>query len=281
VPGEASFLDWVRARCPRAGDDLAVLEPRAGRLLVGLDPVLDGVHLRVAEHGPTAAGRKAVNRNLSDLAAMGGKPSAVLLGLVVPKGESLDRAKAAFLGAEQAARDAGCEVVGGDFATWNGPWCITAVILGHSDRPVPRTGVTPGQTLFVTGPLGGSILGRHLAFTPRLEAGLAVVGRVSAMMDLSDGLSRDLPRLLDGIGATLLDIPVHDDAHRLAQRTGRHPLWHALHDGEDYELLFAADTKPAAVACHPIGRVGGAGIVVEHDGGRFDLEPEGWEHELA
>ena len=277
MPGEAEFLSYVAQRCPRAGDDLAILESPRGRLLAGIDPVLDGVHLNIAEHGHAAAGRKAVNRNLSDVAAMGGTPTAVLLSLVIPKRDALADALACFDAARAAAEAAGCELVGGDFATWDGPLVVTAAVLGEADRPVPRTGATPGQRLFVTGPLGGSILGRHLTFAPRLAEGRALANQVSAMMDLSDGLARDLPRLLDGLGADLSNVPVHPDAVRLAADTGRPPLWHALNDGEDYELLFAADTNSFGAECFEIGVVSAtSGVTINGKA----IEAGGWEHVL-
>ncbi len=279
MPGEAEFLAYVAQRCPRAGDDLAVLDPPPGRLLAGMDPVLDGVHLNVARHGHAAAGRKAVNRNLSDVAAMGGTPTAVLLSIVVPKSNTIADAVACFDAAREAAVAAGCELVGGDFATWGGPLVVTAAVLGSAEQPVPRTGATPGDGLFVTGPLGGSILGRHLTFAPRLAEGrrLAASG-VSAMMDLSDGLARDLPRLLNGLGADLNAVPIHPDATRLAADTGRPPLWHALNDGEDYELLFAAATPPSDVASTRIGTVTDEHAI--HLDGR-PVPLGGWEHGLS
>ena len=274
MAGEGEFLEWVRGRFPAAGDDLAVLDRPAGRLLAGVDPVLDGVHLNVAEHGHAAAGRKAAARNLSDLAAMGGRPLGLLVSLVMPRTATLDDAKACVEGAASL----GVEVVGGDFASWDGPLAVTACVLGEADRPVPRVGARAGQGLFVTGPLGGSILGRHLTFEPRLAWGRALAGHVSAMMDVSDGLSRDLPRLLDGLGAELCEVPVHDDARRLAAGTGHDPVWHALHDGEDYELLYAADAPVAGVPAWRVGRV------VQEGGVRMSgvpVDAGGWEHPLG
>lgn len=288
--GETEFLDWIRARNPHAGDDLAVLVvPAAGHLLAGVDPVLDGIHLRVAEHGHRAAGWKAVNRNLSDIAAMGGRPTGLLLSLIAPDTSSQADVREVYLGAEAAAGEGNCAIVGGDFASWPGPLAVTVTVLGVAECPVPRTGVRPGQRLFVTGSLGGSLLGRHLTFTPRLNAGQRLAAQaesigLSAMMDLSDGLSRDLPRLLAGRGAMLdaAKIPVHEDATRLARDDGRPPLWHALNDGEDYELLFAADVPPNDVAAHEIGQVNaGGGIRLLDAGQETPLAAEGWEHRLT
>ena len=254
--GESAFLDWVRRRqagrpspgvVSAAGDDLAVLDWPGGLVLLGVDPVLDGVHLDLAQCGPAAAGRKAMNRNLSDVAAMAGTPVAATLSLVVPHALGGGDVRAIYAGAEAAGDAFACPIVGGDFASWDGRLVVTVGILARCLTPVARGTARAGQRLYVTGPLGGSILGRHLTFTPRIDLGhtLAASCRPSAMMDLSDGLTRDLPRLLGhaGVGATLdaAAIPVHDDARRLAAKSGRDPLWHALNDGEDYELLFAAD----------------------------------------
>ena len=297
--GEAAFVDWVRHRQARqirdmglsyvqasAGDDLAVLEWPGGLVLMGVDPVLDGVHMDLAVHGPGAAGRKAMNRNLSDVAAMGGVPVAATLSIVAPKTLYMQELQQAYEGAEAAGAAAGCPIVGGDFASWTGPLVLTVGILARSSgRVVRRQGAVAGDTIFVSGPLGGSILGRHLNFLPRLALGkhIADVFRASAMIDVSDGLSRDLPRLLEGgLGAQIAagQIPIHEDARRLAMQTGRDPLWHALHDGEDYELLFTAATQDLP-GCTAIGTVEAArGIRLLRDAGVEALLPQGWEHRL-
>ncbi len=265
---------------PKAGDDLAVLEPVAGQILAGIDPTLDGVHLRLDECGGLAAGRKAANRNLSDVAAMGGMPKALLVSLVLSRATSRRIAQDIIIGIECAAEAAGCNIVGGDFAMWDGPTAITVAVLGEARHPVPRHGAKPGQKLFVTGRLGGSILGRHLTFTPRLAEGQAAAAQgVSAMMDISDGLSTDLPRLLGRFGALLTDVPIHVDAKLLADQDGHLPLWHALHDGEDYELLLAADAMPQDLWCHEIGVVTDEpAIWLDIDGSPVTLESLGFEH---
>lgn len=299
LAGESSFLTWVRNRqsaqlklTPHshvrrsAGDDLAVLDWPGGLVLLGADPVVDGVHLEIARHGPAAAGRKAVNRNLSDVAAMAGEPLAATLSLVVPRSMSMAGVQAIYLAAEEAGALAKCPIVGGDFASWDGRLVITVGILARADTPVLRAAATPGQTLFVTGALGGSILGRHLTFSPRLELGRRI-GRefgATAMIDISDGLSRDLPRLLgDSLGATIdaAAVPIHEDAVRLSRNSGRDPLWHALHDGEDYELLFTASAT-SLPGCIAIGRVESKpGARVMRGGTSEPLGPEGWEHRLS
>ncbi len=267
---------------------MAILRPPAdAALLAGIDPVLDGVHFDLTTDGPVAAGRKAVNRNLSDVAAMGGTPTALLLSIVTPKSLSMNDVQNIYLGAEAAGRAFNCPIVGGDFASWDGRLVVTVAVLGSSTLPLPRTGTRLGQTLYVTGPLGGSILGRHLTFEPRILHGQLLAAQadtigLTAVMDLSDGLSRDLPRLVEPHGAEIdaqLVMP-HQDAIRLGAASGQEPLWHALHDGEDYELLFAADRKPEGLPAFPIGKVIAQGMLLLHNGITKTLQPLGWQHVL-
>jgi thiamine-monophosphate kinase len=253
MPGEFDFIDWVRRLQPRsalvpvpAGDDLAVLDwPAGDLLLVGVDQVLDGVHFDAAVHAPRLIGRKAMNRNLSDCAAMACLPAAAVVTLALPRGAGGDYARELYLGAKEAGDAVGCAIVGGRHRVVARP----AGRHRHGPRPagrrppVTRGGARPGDRLYVSGPLGGSILGRHLSFAPRVEQArrLAEGGAVTAMLDLSDGLSRDVAHLCreSGVGAVIdaAGVPVHDDARALSARDGRPPLDHALHDGEDYELL--------------------------------------------
>src|SRR5262249_50663712 len=141
-----------------------------------------------------------------------------------------------------------------DTGSWPGKLAVTVTILGRSAgiQPVLRSGARVGDFIYVTGPLGGSWLGRHMTFTPRVEMAreLAGAGRVHSMIDLSDGLSRDLGhicRLSGGLGATIIaeNVPIHEDALAAFRNDRMQPLDHALHDGEDYELLFTAAEHPA------------------------------------
>jgi len=146
-------------------------------------------------------------------------------------------------------------------------------------KPVARSGAQPDDFIYVTGRLGGSLLGRHMDFTPRVVEARSIGKLASAMIDLSDGLSRDLRHICheSGVGAIIdaAAIPVHDDAIEM-RRDGRSPLEHALHDGEDYELLFTS-SLPASFPT--IGKITGEeGIWLVRDGRREPLEPKGWEH---
>jgi thiamine-monophosphate kinase len=156
---------------------------------------------------------------------------------------------------------------------------------------VRRSGASPGDWLFVTGPLGGSLLGHHLDFTPRVREALALHATVAltAMQDISDGLSADLQHVLTAsrCGAVLVAeaIPVADAAVERSRTSGRSALEHALSDGEDFELIFAVSAadgaKLLAAPPVPVWKVGECvadGMWLEDAGVRRRLEPKGWTH---
>jgi thiamine-monophosphate kinase len=119
-------------------------------------------------------------------------PAAALATVALPRGFSLDHAKELYLGLEAAGEAFDCPIVGGDTASWDGKLVVTVTILGRSAgvQPITRSGAKVGDGIFVTGPLGGSILGRQLTFTPRIAMGRQLASVATAMIDLSDGLSR-------------------------------------------------------------------------------------------
>lgn len=312
MPGEFDFVRWVLRQSVSTsglrdtamqpfvvvppGDDLAALDLTTGHadlqrgqgrtprdlLLVGIDQVLEGRHFDRQAHPPELIGRKAMNRNLSDCAAMGCLPAAAVVSVALPVGWGLDNAQRLYRGLREAADRHYCAVVGGDTGSWQGPLAVSVAVLGRSlgVEPVTRGGAAVGDGIYVTGPLGGSLLGRHLTFEPRLSLGRQIATYrptglpcVKAMIDISDGLLRDLEHLLapsnahPQLGADLEAnaIPVHPDAHTLSAQTGRPPLAHALTDGEDHELLFTSPVRP------PVGiRIG---TVVADPGIRIDGRP--------
>ncbi|HEV7298908.1 MAG TPA: thiamine-phosphate kinase [Tepidisphaeraceae bacterium] len=297
MAGEFDFIQWISTqqrpdrRVPvPIGDDLAaVVWDGSDLLLVGVDQVLDGRHFDAKRHLPAQIGRKAMNRNLSDCAAMAALPAYAVTTLALPADASIDYARALYTGMRDAAAEFGCEIVGGDTGSWNGPLAITVTILGRSAgvAPVTRGGASPGDFLYVTGPLGGSIGGRHLTFSPRvaLARELATRFRITSMIDISDGLSRDLGHLCAqsrcGAVVDAAAVPVHDDVRSLTF-SDRSPLEHALHDGEDHELLFTSpDSVPPELAIR-IGQVTEGRERVLQDGDLLrPLETRGWEHRLG
>ena len=292
---EFDFLNWLNAQHRSAanivvppGDDLAAISWPAGELLlIGVDQVLDQVHFDSAIHSPRQIGRKVMNRNLSDCAAMACLPTIAVTTAALPRGVGLEYAKDLYLGLRDAADPFDCSIVGGDTASWSGRLALTVTILGRSAgiTPITRADAKVGDDIYVTGALGGSILGRHMTFAPRVKLGreLAATGEVHAMIDISDGLSRDLGQIcrLSQVGAEIdaASIPIHEDAAKM--KDGRAPLDHALNDGEDHELLFTGKLKALPPSVVRIGQiVAGSQITIIDKGGSRPLVAGGWEHTL-
>lgn len=295
MPGEFDLIDWIRRNQQASpllafgvGDDLAALNWPAGDLmLVGVDQVIDGVHFDSAIHSLAQIGRKAMNRNLSDCAAMGCLPAAAVVAVALPRRFSLDQAKELYNGLRHAADVFQCPIVGGDTATWDGKLVLSVTILGRAAgiNPVPRTGARPGDNIYVTGPLGGSILGRHLTFEPRVQLGRDIAPIATAMIDLSDGVSRDLAHICRGsnVGAVIESrlVPIHPDATELSRRDGIPALDHALNDGEDYELLFtSAGDVAQGIRLGQITTEAGI-FILGNDGIKRPLAPLGWQHGMG
>ncbi len=221
-----------------AGDDCAVLGgPREKwwRLLK-TDAVVEGVHF-LAEEKPARVGWKALCRAISDIAAMGGSPEHALITLAVRAEATMAWVRGLYAGLQRAAQRFGVAIVGGETSRSPGPAFVSVALAGRVERArcTLRSGGKPEDILFVTGRLGGSIRGRHLDFVPRLAEARWLVEhfRVHAMMDLSDGLASDLPRLLRASGCA---VELWQDA---VPRNRGCTSAQALSDGEDYELLFS------------------------------------------
>jgi len=245
---EAQMLRWLGTRArPKglrgsSGHDAAVLEPLNGWPVVCTDQVVEGVHAEAGCPG-RLLGRKAAGRALSDLAATAARPVALLLAVAAPRGETNARLRAAIEGVAAKAREHGAALVGGDLSTTAGPLALAVTALGalRPSRPPPgRDRARPGDLVLLTGPVGGSRIGRHLDPRPRLEAGALLHAHgARVLMDVSDGLALDLARIAAAsrVRIDLERVPVHPDAHRAARRSGRSARAHALEDGEDHELL--------------------------------------------
>jgi len=227
------------------GDDCAVLGARraARWQLLKADAVVEGVHF-LSNDDPRRVGWKALCRAISDVAAMGGVPQHALITLAVSSDVEVAWVEALYAGLQRAARKFGVSIVGGETSGSPGPLFVNVTITGwvERERCVLRSGGRPGDVLFVTGRLGGSRAGKHLDFTPRLAEARWLVAHFKphAMMDVSDGLAADLPRLAKAsdCGFTL------DEAR--VPITRRCTLAQALGDGEDFELLFSVAAKDAA-----------------------------------
>ncbi|MDK3158001.1 thiamine-phosphate kinase [Kamptonema cortianum] len=235
-----------RWRYPRSvaqgvGDDCAVIRDghRDSFLLLKTDCVVENRHF-TPDAPPSVIGHKAMARVISDFAAMGGWPEHALVTVFLPENFSVARLKGIYSGLEKTARAHDMVLVGGE-TTRAAQFALTISATGRVERKnlVLRSKARAGDLIFVTGRLGGSGAGRHLSFTPRLRQARWLVQncKPSAMMDLSDGLASDLPRLARASGLSF-DI----DLNSLPLSRGVTPH-EALCDGEDYELLFTVSLK--------------------------------------
>lgn len=301
--GERALIERLRRRLKDGtdvacgiGDDAAVVQipGAADDLVLTSDAVLEGRHFQ-ADDAPESIGHKAVGRALSDLAAMGATPRWALLDLVAHPDMDVGRLERLYDGLAHLADRHGLAIIGGD--TTSGERLdlhVFAIGAVPSGKSLLRTGARPGDVLCVTGALGGSILGRHLAFEPRVREGQWLRDWATAMIDLSDGLATDAHHLARASGAEIeLDaacVPLSPDATRMPGPLTT--LEHALTDGEDFELLFSvpASRVDACMAawhttwptpCRPIGRIAAGPprlTLIAPDGGRTTLDSAGFEH---
>ena len=273
---EKRLIEIIRRVCARGpgvrvgiGDDCAVLEPDPGGLLLATtDLLIEDIHFRRRWAEPADLGWKSLAVNLSDIAAMGGRPRWALVALACPAETSLEEAEAFFEGALALASEHAVAVVGGDTSASPRGWIVNVTLLGETTRaPVLRSTARPGDVIAVTGSLGRSAAGlallergaapagvpadtladlaaAHLRPRPRVGEGrwLAAAGGVTAMIDLSDGLATDLGHIVEesGVGTRveLQRLPVAASACAVAAALGRDALAWATSGGEDYELLL-------------------------------------------
>lgn len=295
------------------GDDAALFRPRAGyELILTCDWFLEGTHFLRDKHPPDSVGWKCLARALSDVAAMGGIPRCFLLSLALPASHAGPWLDAFLGGLRRASRTFGCVLAGGD-TTQRKETLIDITVVGEMQawRAVLRSGARPGDLIYVSGHLGEAELGlqilrhtrrsvspndsrlrKHLYPEPRLALGQGLAKRrlASAMMDLSDGLSTDLPRLCaaSGVGAHLESATIPQTRNPdAARKLGLDPLNLALHGGDDYELLFTVPPQKAkslpnavhGIKLTPIGRITRQAklVVCDENGREMALAPGGWD----
>lgn len=308
--------DWVESLSRRfpfsrgvgIGDDAAVLEEQSvsGKLVITTDLLVDGVHFRLRDIPPRKLAMKSLAVNLSDLAAMGARPLFYTLALSLPAGYMGEKLLHFYDGLEEGNRRWGVELVGGDFSAGS-VLMVSITAFGEAEKPVFRRGARVGDYLMVCGRLGWSKLGltqllngvktsqfikAHFEVEPLLVEGMTLGKYASAMMDVSDGLLKDLKRLCtaSGTGAEIdgdsLDM---DPAYLSACREFQlEPLETALNGGEDYALLFSISPE----ALKEVGRIdSGAplrvigrivqkerGVRVFSQGQELNIHREGFDH---
>jgi thiamine-monophosphate kinase len=285
------------------GDDCAVLEPTAGhRLLATTDLLLEDIHFRRRYAEPADVGWKSMAVNLSDVAAMGGRPRWALVALACPPETTLDEVEAFYKGARDLATRHAVAIVGGDTTASPAGWLVNVTLLGEAVSPVLRSGARPGDVVAVTGPLGRSAAGlavveltnppagidvaaladltsAHLRPVPRVAEGqwLGAAGGVTAMIDLSDGLATDLGHVAEESGVhcrvEIERVPISAATREVARALGADARAWATGGGEDYELLLTCDARAfdrlsdglaraTGLPLHAIGSVTGPGARV-------------------
>ncbi len=285
-----------------AGDDCAVLDVGVPDrvLLFKTDAVVQGIHF-TNDTAPEKIGHKALARCLSDIAAMGGTPTAALVTIGLPRKFDAALVETIYAGMNALARRHGVAIAGGETTTNPERILISVALIGFAPRNkvLLRNGAKAGDAIFVTGELGGSLAGRHLEFEPRLAEARWLADRCSvhAMIDLSDGLAGDLRHVLNAshVGAELLKsaIPISRAAKEISKRgdAAKPALVAALTDGEDFELLFTVAGKDAVplldawkkkfpklkLSC--IGKiVPGQGLVLRDQRGAHPFNAPGYVH---
>ncbi|MCB9757401.1 MAG: thiamine-phosphate kinase [Candidatus Omnitrophica bacterium] len=248
--GELALIDWMRKHCVCSsavktgiGDDTAVLPLNTREdLLLTTDLLVEGTHFTKSTL-PHLVGRKALARNLSDIAAMGGTPTCAVVSLGLPTNTPTTYVRKVYQGLNRLAKAFSVSIVGGDTVK-SRTFVINIALLGRvaKGRAILRSGARVGDHIFVSGCLGGSLKSdRHLTFTPRIAHAQYLLKNFcpTAMIDISDGLAGDLGHLLEEsrVGAVIDEekIPLHRGASLKA----------GLYDGEDFELLFTVRPNQA------------------------------------
>jgi thiamine-monophosphate kinase len=256
--------------------------------------LMEGIDFKLEDADPIQIGRKALAVNLSDIAAMAATPVAAVASVALPSAGGRATGEGLYRGMQRLAEEFDMAIVGGDTNSWEGPLVISLAVLGQTKEPVLRSGARPGDWLILTGPVGGSILGKHLHFTPRVREALRLreLATLHALIDISDGLAADLGHICaeSRCGALLRAeaIPLAPEASVL--KDGGTALEHGLHDGEDFELIAAVsvedgkrlmETQPiAGTRLFHIGECIESGLWLEESGRRRPLEPAGYVHRL-
>lgn len=316
--GEFAFLSALRSRLAGqladsvvlgVGDDAAVLK-LAGQVVLAKDLLIEQVHFRRDWSSAEDIGWKALAVNLSDLAAMGARPTAFLLGLALPKATDESWLFALLEGMLALADEYGVALVGGDTTASPGSLMLSVTAVGEATRILPRHSPYPGDQLWLSRAVGGAAAGLehllghlpgipaaalksallcHRRPLPEVALGmtLATIPGVSACIDVSDGLSQDLLHLLEkdaslGVRLHWAQVPLHPALHGLPAAE----QWRLANGGEDYALLFTASPESAAaVRALPgnpqhIGEITGDGrrLLVAPDGRESILEPLGYDH---
>ena len=325
VFSERNFIKQIEALIPAStedlikgiGDDCAVLAKNHGQAtLLTTDTLIESVHFEPSWHSPYLLGRKAAAVNISDIAAMGGRPRFALLSVgmsAATKEKWLDQVMSGF---QAMLEEHNMVLIGGD--TVSSPILIFSVtIIGEmeADKVLYRSGAEPHDLVWVSGPLGEAAAGleicrgheqecdgwpslvkAHLDPMPQVELGriLAKSGLVNAMMDLSDGIATDLAHICTASSTRAKirarDIPLSETLLQAGASFHFNPLDLALRGGEDYQLLFTSPAEHASCLANlvrdqtggeifHVGRItAGEGVTLLENDKQTDISYQGYEH---
>jgi len=302
---EFSFIKWIRSNQKEdknivigIGDDCASIKIDGNKqCLVTTDMLVEGTHFDLKKNTPGEIGKKSIACSISDIAAMGCSAKYAVVSICFPQETRTKFAKELFLGMKRETDAYNIKIIGGDVVSGKKMLVVNVAMYGENKglTPVTRSGAKVDDAIMVTGALGGSILKKHFAFKPRLKEGQLLNKKfnINSMIDISDGLVADLNHILEesGVGAVLYEdeVPVSADAKKLSRKTGFSALHHALHDGEDYELLFTLSEKESKkllasssfpVRLSKIGHIKRSnGISMQDSKGKLKkIKPVGYEH---
>ncbi|MBI4361039.1 thiamine-phosphate kinase [Candidatus Micrarchaeota archaeon] len=307
--GEFALIDRIR-RAPQnkdvvcgIGDDAAVLSLGGERFVVTTDTLVENDHFSMDYFTPRQVGVKAMESNLSDVAAMGGTPLYALVALALPKNISVEWVDGFYEGLYASASRAGVDVVGGDTTHSTSQIMVTVTLIGKAgDNLCLRSSAKAGDLVFVTGNLGASTAGlklfqkkvpgfdfvkqKHAEPKSRLDVSSQIAQFAHAVEDVSDGLASEIRNITraSGTGAVIdaSAVPIDVQTRKAAQALGSDALEYALFGGEDFELVFTvstSDQKKAEALGTCVGRIiQGEGVSLEKNGVATRLQRFGYDH---
>ncbi|MEW6455432.1 MAG: thiamine-phosphate kinase [Acidobacteriota bacterium] len=318
--GEIKIIEWIKNNFQLSsknvlvgiGDDTSVLRLGKNNFLITKDLLIEDVHFKKEFHPPFILGKKSISVNVSDVASMGGTPLYALLGGGFPKELEWDWLEDFLNGIKSSLDKYKIELIGGDICLSEKIF-ISITLIGRCKKYSMRKGAKTGDKIFVSGELGNSSMGlellisgkrlgedkiadklikSHLDPEPRLKLGKYLVKNnlVNSMIDLSDGLSKDIHNLCResacGADIYLNSIPVSKELEYFSKYLNKDKYFYSIHGGEDYELLFTSSKNKSDKIKKISKKIKIIGIIKEKekginlikDGKKIPLKPEGWEH---
>ncbi|HUU46935.1 MAG TPA: thiamine-phosphate kinase [Acidobacteriota bacterium] len=305
--GEFKLIERIArpAKDPRVicgiGDDAALIRVDRGVQIVTTDMLVEGDHFSRAYFTPRQIGIKAMEINVSDIAAMGGTPTYALIAIALLRNTDVEFVDGLYEGIYAVADRYGIDVIGGD-TTHGAVVAISVTLMGeaHQEHPCLRSGARPGDHIFVSGELGGSQAGlrlflcgidgfddvkrKHTEPSARLDISREVAGYVTAMEDVSDGLASEVRNICraSGCGAVINadQVPIAPRVREAAKAVSGDALEYALFGGEDFELVYTVPpefTGRAPGSC--VGEVNDTKVITIRQGGEeLTLEGSGYDH---